>query len=120
MTMSGYEKILGVAFSNTMSNFSRKAYEISEHELDSLREISLYLRTGRYREKSQCYEHLKYLEDTQKRFNIITLAEEREGIMNWQLREIIRKVGKLSTLLSGVAKGLPSTFMNEKVIIRQM
>ena len=107
MIFEDYDVEFGYSFSDLRRGYSRKAYEMPDYYLHSLEEIELCLATRKYAERGECLEHSKYLEDMQKRLSMIALAEEREGMMNWELREVIEKVRLLIKQLAAVAEKLP-------------
>lgn len=108
MAVDDYDEEFGYSLSELTRSYSRKAYAVSDYELHSLGEIERCIMARKYTEKSECVEHENYLAGLQKRLTMILLAEEREGIMNWELREFLKSVRRLSAELSAVAEGLPS------------
>lgn len=108
MALEDYDEEFGYSLSDMTRGYSRRAYALSEYEHRSLDEIERCIREGTYAERSGCVEHAKYLEDLQKRLSMILFAEEREGIMNWELREFLQRVRKLAAELSVAAERLPS------------
>ena len=108
MAFEDYDAEFGYSLSELTRSYSRRAYTLSEYELRSLDEVERCIREGRYAEKSECLEHAKYLEGIQKRLSMIMFAEERESIMNWELREVLQRVRRLSAELSVVAESLPA------------
>ena len=103
-----YDTEFGYSFSDLRKGYSKRAYEVPDYDVHSLEEIGRCIAAGRYGERGECLEHSRYLEDLQKRFSMIALAEEREGIMNWELREVIEKVRLLIKQLAGIAEKLPA------------
>ncbi len=108
MAVDDYDEEFGYSLSELTRSHSRKAYALSEYELRGIGEIEHRIMARKYKEKSECVEHENYLAGLQKRLTMILLAEEREGIMNWELREFLKSVRRLSAELSAVAEGLPS------------
>ncbi|MBI2580855.1 hypothetical protein HYV85_03525 [Candidatus Woesearchaeota archaeon] len=102
-----YDTEFGYSFSDLRRDYSRKAYAVPDYDAHSLEEIELSLATSKYAERGECLEHSKFLEDLQKRLSMIALAEEREGIMNWELREVLEKVRRLTRQLAAVMEKLP-------------
>lgn len=103
----------GYPISEFSRNFSRKAYGVPDYDVKSLDEIERCVREGKYAERSECDDHIRYLEDLQKGLSMIRMAEEREGIMNWELREVLDRVRKLLLKLSSVVDGLPAVLVYE-------
>ena len=108
MAFEDYDAEFGYSLSELAKSYSRRAYALSEYELRSIDEVEKCIREGRYSEKSECLEHAKFLEGIQKRLSMIMFAEERESIMNWELRETLERIRRLSAELSAVAENLPS------------
>lgn len=108
MAVDDYDEEFGYSLSELTGSHSRKAYVVSDYELRSLEEIERCIKARNYKEKSECAEHENYLAGLQKRLTMILLAEEREGIMNWELREFLQRVRRLAAELSAVAESLPS------------
>lgn len=108
MVFDDYDEEFGYSLNELTDSYSRKAYAVSDYELRSLGEIEHCIVARKYTEKSECVEHEKYLADLQKRLTMILLAEEREGIMNWELREFLQSIRKLAAELSAVAENFPS------------
>ena len=103
-----YDTEFGYSFSDLRRGYSRKAYEMPDYDSHSMEEIEQCLATRKYSEREKCLEHEKYLEDMQKRLSMIALAEEREGLMNWELREVLEKVRMLIRQLAAVMEKLPA------------
>ena len=103
MMFEDYDTEFGYSFSDMRLGYSRKAYEVPHYDLRSLEEIELCLASHKYGEREECLEHAKYLEDLQKRLSMFALAEEREGVMNWELREVLEKVRLLSDQIRQLA-----------------
>ncbi len=101
----------GYPMSEFSRNFSRKAYGVPEYDIRSLDDIGRCIREGRYTERLECEDHIRHLEGLQKSLSMISVAEEREGIMNWELREVIDRVRKLLLQLSSLANGLPAVLV---------
>ena len=107
MAADDYDVEFGYSLGDLARSHNKRAYEVPDYELHSLDEIEHRMRAGRYAERSECVEHEKYIEDVQKRLTMILLAEEREGIMNWELREFLQRARKLAAELGTVAVHLP-------------
>ncbi len=109
MIFEDYDVEFGYSFSDLRRGYSRKAYEVPDYDLRSLEEIELRLASPshKYSERVECLEHLKYLEDMQKRLSMIALAEEREGVMNWELRGILERVKVLTRQIAAMMERLP-------------
>ncbi len=107
MMFEDYDSEFGYSFSDLRRDYSRKAYAVPDYDAHSLEEIELSLATSKYAERGECLEHSKFLEDLQKRLSMIALAEEREGIMNWELREVLEKVRVLTRQLAAMMERLP-------------
>lgn len=117
-----YDVEFGYSFSDLRRGYSRKAYAVPDYDAHSLEEIELCLAARKYAERGECLEHSKYLEELQKRLSMIALAEEREGIMNWELREVLEKVRRLIKQLAEAMERLPSIVVykgNEKQVSRK-
>ncbi len=95
-----YDSEFGYSLNELGRSYGRKAYKVPDYDLDSLNEIEQCMLNDRYGDRFQCFEHLRYLENLEKQLSLIALAEEREGIMNWELREVLGKVKALSAHLS--------------------
>lgn len=104
MAFDDYDEEFGYSLNELTSSYSKRAYAVSEHELHSLDEIEHCIMARKYTERSECREHEKYLEDLQKRLTMILLAEEREGIMNWELREFLKRARSLAAELGATAE----------------
>ena len=107
MALEDYDAEFGYSLSDFTKRYGRKAYEVPDYELRSVAEIERCAETHNYSEKSECLEHLKYLEELHKRLSMITFAEEREGMLNWELKEILEKVRKISLQLTQLSENLP-------------
>ena len=107
MALEDYDAEFGYSLSDFTKSYGRKAYEVPDYELRSVAEIERCAETHNYSEKSECLEHLKYLEELHKRLSMITFAEEREGMLNWELKEILEKVRKISLQLTQLSEHLP-------------
>lgn len=108
MAFEDYDAEFGYSLSELRNSYGRKAYEVPDYEMRSLEEIEMLLDRGKYAEREGCSEHLKYLEDVQKRLSMIALAEEREGIMNWELREVLERIRRTFMRLSALYGQLPA------------
>ncbi len=106
MAFEDYDEEFGYSLSEMTGNYSKRAYAVSEHELHSLDEIEHCIMARKYTERSECVEHEKFIEDLQKRLTMILLAEEREGIMNWELREFLKRTRNLAAELGATAERL--------------
>ena len=111
MALDDYDEEFGYSLSEMAGSYSKKAYAVSDYELHSLDEIERCIIEGRYGEISKCLEHQKYLDDLQKRLTMILFVEEREGIMNWELREFLNRARKLAAELGTVAGRLSDVHM---------
>lgn len=118
MAFEDYDAEFGYSLSELTRSYSRKAYALSEYELRSLDEVERCIREGRYSVGSECLEHAKFLEGIQKRLSMIVFAEERESIMNWELREVLQKAKRLSVELSAVAENLPSVVLYKEKALK--
>lgn len=118
MAFEDYDEEFGYSLSELTGSYSRKAYAVSDYELRSLDEIERRVIARKYAEKPECVEHGKYLEDLQKRLTMILLAEKREGVMNWELREFLQRVRRLAAELSVVAEGLPSVVVYKEKALK--
>ena len=118
MAFEDYDAEFGYSLSELTRSYSKRAYALSEYELRSIDEVEKRIREGKYSEKSECLEHAKYLEDIQKRLSMIMFAEERESIMNWELREVLQKAKRLSAELSVVAENLPSVVVYKEKALK--
>lgn len=107
MAFEDYDTEFGYSLTELRNSYGRKAYEVPDYEMRSLEEIEMLLDGGKYAERGECSEHLKYLEDVQKRLSMIALAEEREGIMNWELREVLERTRRTFVRLSALYGQLP-------------
>ena len=103
----------GYSISELSRNHSRKAYNVPNYDIDSLNEIEQRLDRGKYANRFACAEHITYLENLQKGLSIIRVGEEREGIMNWEIREVLDRVKKLIVRLSATADSLPVIMVYE-------
>ena len=93
----------GYPISELSRNHSRKAYSVPDYDIRSLDEIEHCLNKSKYSERFTCAEHIAYLENLQKGLSMIRVAEEREGIMNWEIREVLERVKKLIIRLSATS-----------------
>ena len=118
MAFEDYDAEFGYSLSELTRSYSKRAYALSDYELRSIDEVERRIREGRYAERSECLEHAKYLEGIQKRLSLITFAEERESIMNWELREVLQKVRRLSAELSALAENLPSVVVYKEKALK--
>lgn len=107
MAVDDYDVEFGYSLNELTDNYSKKAYVLSGYELHSLEEIERCLAERKYIDRSECVEHERYLENMQKRLSMILLAEERAGIMNWELREFLKRARNLAAQMGAVAKQLP-------------
>ena len=113
MAFEDYDQEFGYSISDLSRNYSKKAYNVPDYDINSLEEIERYIKGGKYAEKSECDDHIRYLEGLQKGLAMIRVAEERDGIMNWELREVLDRVRKLIIQLSSEASHLPGTVVYE-------
>ena len=104
----------GYPISELSRNHSRKAYSVPDYDVRSLDEIEHYPGRRKYAERSECAEHITYLENLQKGLSMIRVAEEREGIMNWEIREVLDRVKELIIRLSATAESLPGVRVYQK------
>lgn len=118
MAFEDYDAEFGYSLSELTRSYSKRAYALSDYELRSIDEVERHIREGKYAERSECLEHAKYLDDIQKRLSMIMFAEERESIMNWELREVLQKVRRLSAELSAVAENLPSVVVYKEKALK--
>ena len=107
MATDDYDDEFGYSLGDLTRNYNKRAYAVPDYETHSVDEIEHRVVAGKYAERPECVEHEKYLEDLHKRLTMILLAEEREGIMNWELREFLQRVRKLAEELGTVAGRLP-------------
>ncbi len=118
MAFEDYDAEFGYSLSELTRSYSKRAYALSDYELRSIDEVERRIREGRYVERPECLEHAKYLDDVQKRLSMIMFAEERESIMNWELREVLQRVRRLSAELSAVAENLPSVIVYKEKALK--
>lgn len=107
MALEDYDAEFGYSLSDVTKSYGKKAYEVPDYEMHSISEIEGCIEASRYTERSKCLEHLNYLEELHKRLSMIAFAEEREGMLNWELRGILEKVRKLSLRLTQLSEHLP-------------
>ena len=79
---------------------ARKAYELPDFDLHTMDEIELGLREHVFSNSIARRERIGYLEELRQRLSLIVLAEEREGILNWELREVLHRVEQLELQLA--------------------
>ncbi len=118
MAFEDYDAEFGYSLSELTRSYSRRAYALSEYELRSIDEVEKRIRAGRYSEKSECLAHANFLESIQKRLSMIMFAEERESIMNWELREVLQRVRMLSAELSALVETLPSVVVYAEKVLK--
>ncbi len=111
MAVDDYDAEFGYSLGDLVRSYNKKAYAVPDYEIRSLDEIEHRMKAGKYEERSECVEHERYLEDLQKRLAMILLAEEREGMMNWELREFLQRVRKLAAELGTAAGHIPEVAM---------
>ena len=92
----------GMEFDSDEEDFFgvRRAYELSDFDLQSLDEIELELRRHVFSNSIARLERIGYLEELRYRLSLIVLAEEREGILNWELREVLHRAEQLELQLT--------------------
>ncbi|MBI2144372.1 hypothetical protein HYU17_04460 [Candidatus Woesearchaeota archaeon] len=111
MAFEDYDVEYGYSLSDLRRSYSKKAYALPDYEARSLAEIEHSMDAGSYNERSECMDHLAYLEDLQKKLSFIAMAEEREGIMNWELREVLGVIKKLAARLSSLSEQMPTVIV---------
>ena len=116
MATEDYDVEFGYSLSDMAKSHNQKAYSVAEYELRSLAEIEFCINTRKYfTQPLSCSEHQAYLENLQKRLSMIMLAEEREGLQNWQLRVLLDKVRNLAAQLGTISGQIPDiTVYKEK------
>lgn len=94
----------GYSLNELAHSYSKKAYKIPDYDINSMNEIEQCLQNCNYADKFQCIGHLQFLEDMEKRLSLISLAEAREGMMNWEVREVLGRARELATRLENFSE----------------
>ncbi|MBI4439218.1 hypothetical protein HY640_04760 [Candidatus Woesearchaeota archaeon] len=89
----------GYPVSEVKSRYGVKPYRLESYELDSIREVKSMLASMRYRSRETVEEHIAFMESLVKKLNLIAVTEEREGVMNLELRQSISEVRGLCAQL---------------------
>jgi hypothetical protein len=97
-----YEPEFGYSMTEFANGLGRKPYQLPEYDNHSIETVETYLNQGRYQDRLKCTEHLQFLEVMEKKLSLILMAEEREGVSNWELREALHKIRELAKQLSHV------------------
>ncbi len=91
----------GYPVSEVRARYGLKPYKLEGYELNSINEISHLLKKRNYGDPEIIEQHLIYLESLSKKLNIILSTEEKEGLMNLELRQ---SVGEIRNLCLELAK----------------
>jgi len=101
----------GYSISDLTHSYSKRAYKVPEYDLHSIGEIERCVQTCSYGDRLECLEHMQYLEDLDRRLLFIAIAEEHEGVKNWELHAIRDRIKLLLERLSDLSRNLGDTLI---------
>ncbi len=79
----------------------KQPYKLEEYEQSSINEIKkLILKKKCYRDPEIAEQHLVYLESLAKKLNMILASEEREGLLNLELKQQMAEIRSLCVELA--------------------
>lgn len=90
----------GYPVSEVKSRYGLRQYRLEEYERQSVEEISRLLLKSGYHDPDVIQQHLVYLESLSKKLNLILSTEEREGLLNLELRNVVGEIRNLCLELS--------------------
>lgn len=83
----------GYPVSEVKNRYGAQPYRLEPHEQHSIREIKAILnKKNGYRDREMVEQHLSYLESLSKKLTLILASEEREGVMNLELRQVVADI----------------------------
>ncbi|MBI2574744.1 hypothetical protein HYV82_02570 [Candidatus Woesearchaeota archaeon] len=83
----------GYPVSEVKTRYGLKPYRIEDYEERSIDEVRAMLARKRgYTDVETIEQHLSFMESLAKKLNLILASEEREGIMNLELRQCINDI----------------------------
>ncbi|MBI3050879.1 hypothetical protein HYY74_00295 [Candidatus Woesearchaeota archaeon] len=92
----------GYPVSEVKNRYGANPYRLEDYEEKSLQEIRAMLqKLHAYKDVETCEQHLAYLQSLLKKLNLIMATEEREGILNLELR---KKSGEIRNCCAQLAQ----------------
>ncbi len=85
----------GYPVSEVKARYGLKPYRLEEYEIHSIKEISSLIKKKNYNDSEVISQHLIYLESLSKKLNLIIATEEKEGLLNLELRQTIGEIRAL-------------------------
>ncbi len=99
----------GYPVSDVKSRYGLKPYRLEEYEEKSFDEVKAMLAKARgYKDRDTIEQHLYYLESFSKKLNMILSSEEREGIMNLEVRQTLSEVRQCCLQLTKKLETVPA------------
>ena len=82
---------------------NERCYSLQHYEAKSISEIQQGLNLGNM-DKEQMPNYLSYLDNLELKFSNILITEEKEGLINWELKSAISLIRKLKDELRTLSK----------------
>lgn len=95
-----YDSLTGYALKDLKSKYLQREYELQPHEEDTIEGVKEQLESGFYDDRSVVIEHSRILKALLEKLQTIYSAEEKAGLVNWQLRAKIAELRQISVRLT--------------------
>ena len=83
----------GYPVSEVKNRYGAQPYRLEAYETQSINEIKVLLKKKNgYHHREIVEQHLFYLESMSKKMTLILASEEREGVMNLELRQVVADI----------------------------
>lgn len=97
----------GYPVSEVKTRYGLKPYQLEEYEKRSIEEVKAMLsRKNGYRDTETIEQHLVYLQSMAKKLSLLMSSEEREGIMNLEMRRCLDDIKSCCTSLTNRQKAI--------------
>ncbi len=97
----------GYPVSEVKTRYGLKPYRIEDYEQRSIEEVQAMLARKRgYTDLETIEQHLSFMESLAKKLNLILASEEREGIMNLEMRQCINDIKNCCVQLAARQKAV--------------
>lgn len=97
----------GYPVSEVKTRYGLKPYRIEDYEERSIEEVKAMLARKRgYTDLETTEQHLSFMESLAKKLTLILASEEREGIMNIEIRQCINDIKSCCVQLAARQKAI--------------
>lgn len=99
MESGEYDSQTGYSIKDLKSKYLQREYELQEYEKDTIEGVREQLENGFYDDRGVVLEHSRILRNLLEKLQAIYSAEEKAGLVNWQLRAKIDELRQICSRL---------------------